>query len=57
MSHREYIERLAQEVSAGSLSMDQAAEMSRQFVVDEVTRIMQLSFNLRTGEINKRNSP
>lgn len=37
--------------------MDQAAAMSRQFVVDEVTRIMQLSFNLRTGEINKRNSP
>lgn len=57
MSHREYVEQIAQEVSAGCLSMDQAAVMSREFAVEEVTPIVQFGFNLRAGEINKRSNP
>lgn len=57
MTHRDYIEHLAEGVASGFLSMDEAALLSRQFAVEQLDPIMQLRVNLRPGEIPDADAP
>lgn len=51
MSHEEYVEQLAQEVSAGALSMDEAAARSRQDLHDRLDKQCRFRFSLREGKL------